>query len=144
MPFHYLKLTQDSGIATLTLNRIDKRNAINDVFLRELVQVLDQLTNDTATRVLLIHGNGEHFCAGADIAWMRQMADVSYEQNYDDAQLLADVMYQLYIFPKPTIVLAHGATLGGGLGLVSACDIAFLQPECRLLDSVSCWRRLYF
>jgi methylglutaconyl-CoA hydratase len=76
------------------------------------------------SRVLVIKGNGENFCAGGDIDWMQKIASSSDDANYDDAQLLADMLYQLYIFPKPTMVLAHGATLGGGLGLLAAADIA--------------------
>ena len=112
------------AIATITLNRSEKRNAMNGQMIQALSNALHDLSSADDVRVLLIHGSGEHFCAGADIDWMQKIAAGSYNDNYDDAQYLSDLMYQLYSFPKPTIVLAQGATLGGGLGLLSACDIA--------------------
>lgn len=124
MEFEFIVLKQEDGVATVTLNRPEKRNAFNGKFIDELLQALRHVASDDATRVLMIHGNGEHFCAGADIAWMQSIAKSSYDDNYQDATALASLMYQLYFFPKPTIVLAHGATMGGGLGLLSACDIA--------------------
>lgn len=117
-------ISQSEGIATLTLNRPDKRNAMNAELIRALAQALQHCADDKTVRVVMITGNGEHFCAGADIAWMQKIAVASQDENYDDAQLLADLMYQLHHFPKPTLVLAQGTTLGGGLGLLSACDIA--------------------
>lgn len=117
-------ISKSQGIATLTLNRPDKRNAMNAELIRALSHALQDCADDKAVRVVMITGNGEHFCAGADIAWMQKIAIASQDENYDDAQLLADLMYQLHHFPKPTLVLAQGTTLGGGLGLLSACDIA--------------------
>jgi methylglutaconyl-CoA hydratase len=110
-------------MAIITLNRPDKRNAMHGPMILELLAAL-KLFADHPSRVLLIHGNGENFCAGGDIAFMQKMAEESDDGNYADAKLLADMLYQLYLFPKPTIVLAHGATLGGGLGLLTAADIA--------------------
>src|SRR5579885_3474108 len=124
MAYEFISVSHTEHLAILTLNRPEKRNAIHGPMLKELLQALRTLSADEQTGVLLINANGEHFCAGADIAWMQKIASGSYEENYDDAQLLADLMYQLYSFPKATIGLAHGATLGGGLGLLSACDIA--------------------
>lgn len=117
-------VSKSDGIATITLNRPDKRNAMNGHMVKELLHVLPEINKDTHSKILMIKGSGDHFCAGADIGWMQQLATSSYEENYDDAQYLADLMYQLYSFTKPTIVLTHGATMGGGLGLVAACDIA--------------------
>lgn len=119
----FITVTAANGIATITLNRPDKRNAMHAPMILELLHALKSLAGDSS-RVLLINGNGENFCAGGDIGWMQKIAAGTEDENYNDAQLLADLLYQLYIFPKPTIVLAHGATLGGGLGLVAAADIA--------------------
>lgn len=124
MSYEFILVSQSDGIVTLTLNRPEKRNAMNAQVIKELLHALHSISSDDNARILLIASNSEHFCAGADIAWMEKIAAGSYEENYDDAQLIADLMYQLYSFPKPTIVLAQGATLGGGLGLLSACDIA--------------------
>src|SRR3990167_6962996 len=122
--------TQD-GITTLTLNRPEKSNALNGAMIKSLLQALTTLSQDSSSRVLLIQSAGAHFCAGADIAWMKKMAEGSYNDNYEDAQYLADLMYQLYIYPKPTIVLTHGMALGGGMGLIAACDIAIASKNAK-------------
>ena len=125
----YILIAKEQGVATITLNRPDKRNAMNGKMVKELLHALQLIQSDESIIVLLIKGNGEHFCAGADIQWMQTITSGSYEENYDDAQALADLMYQLYSFPKPTIVLAQGATMGGGLGLLAACDIAIVDQR---------------
>lgn len=123
MSTEFIVLSHADDIATISLNRPDKRNAMHGPLIIELLEALKILAADK-TRVLIIDGKGENFCAGGDIGWMQKIAAGSNDENYTDAQLLADLLYQLYIFPKPTIVLAHGATLGGGLGLLAAADIA--------------------
>jgi methylglutaconyl-CoA hydratase len=120
----YVLVNVKDNIATLTLNRPDKRNAMNGKMIMELLQALQTILHDENAHVLLIQGAGEHFCAGADIAWMQKVASGSTEENSEDAELLADLMLQLYRFKKPTIALAQGATMGGGLGILAACDIA--------------------
>lgn len=122
-------VTKEQRIATITLNRPDKRNAMNGNMIQALLQTLQHLQSDHDIRVLIIKGAGEHFCAGADITWMQTVSSGSYEKNYDDAQALSDLMFQLYTFPRPTIVLAHGAIMGGGLGLLAACDIALVSQN---------------
>ena len=129
MAMKWLLVSVSHHIATITLNRPEKRNAMNGPLIQELMQALQVLAADDDVRVVMMNGHGEHFCAGADIAWMQQIASGSYNENYDDAQCLADLLFQLYSFPKPTIVLAHGATLGGGLGLLCACDIAIASSN---------------
>jgi methylglutaconyl-CoA hydratase len=123
MTTEFVLVSTADNIATVTLNRPDKRNAMHGPLIVELQQVLATLAAD-ASRVLIINGRGENFCAGGDITWMQKIATGPEDQNYEDAQSLADLLFQLYSFPKPTMVLAHGATLGGGLGLVAAADIA--------------------
>lgn len=124
----FIQLSQSEGVATLTLNRPDKRNAMHGPLVAELLQALQATARDKS-RVLLIKGNGENFCAGGDIGWMQKIANSNDDDNYKDAQLLADALYTLYNFPKPTVVLAHGAVLGGGLGLLCAADIAIATRE---------------
>jgi methylglutaconyl-CoA hydratase len=124
MQTEFIVVAETNGIATIALNRLDKCNAMHGPMVAELLGELKRLAKDEATHVLLIHGHGKHFCAGGDIDWMQKIAAGTTDNNYADAQSLADLLYHLYTFPKPTIVLAHGATLGGGLGLLSAADIA--------------------
>lgn len=125
----FIEVKKDNGIATITLNRADKRNAMHASMIKEILLALSACSHDADVRVLVLRANGEHFCAGADIQWMQTIASASLEENNDDAQLVADLMFQLYHFPKPTMVLAHGATMGGGLGLLSACDIAIASDS---------------
>lgn len=124
MTFQFIQLAITNHIATITLNRPDKRNAMNGAMVLELIGAMNTVANDEEAHVLMITANGDHFCAGADIAWMQQVTANSYDENHRDASLLADMMHHLHTFPKPTIVLAHGATMGGGLGLLTAADIA--------------------
>lgn len=124
-------VTQENGLATITLNRPDKRNALNETMVKALLHALKSLTQDETIEVLLINANGDNFCAGADLKQMHKVANASYSENYDDAQVLADVLLNLYQFPKPTIVLARGTVLGGGMGLVAACDIAIAAQETK-------------
>src|SRR5689334_756536 len=89
------------GMARLTLNRPEKRNAMDGYMVKDLLKILQALKDDQTVRVLIIHGTGEHFCAGADIHWMQKMASRSYAENEQDALALAELMHQLYDFPKP-------------------------------------------
>ena len=92
--------------------------------IAELTATLRSLAGDTAVRVVVLGGRGPAFCAGADVEWMRAMAGFSREENRRDAQALADLFHAVYASPKPVVARAHGAALGGGAGLVAACDIA--------------------
>jgi len=92
--------------------------------IAELTATLRSLAGDTAVRVVVLGGRGPAFCAGADVEWMRAMAGFSREENRRDAQALADLFHAVYVSPKPVVARAHGAALGGGAGLVAACDIA--------------------
>lgn len=130
MTYQYLMLTREKGLAMLILNRPDKRNAMNGDMIQELDQALQQLATDDSIKVLMIKGNGEHFCAGADISWMKTVGTLSMEENQRDAQALADLLFRLYEFPKPTIAIAHGTVLGGGMGILSVCDIAIAADNC--------------
>ncbi|MDR3477298.1 MAG: enoyl-CoA hydratase-related protein [Gammaproteobacteria bacterium] len=117
-------VTMTEGIATITLNKPEKRNAMDGVLVANLMSVLAEIATNKNIGVIILRANGEHFCAGADIAWMQKIATAPEADNQADALQLAKLMYAIYTYPKPVIVLAHGATLGGGLGLVAACDIA--------------------
>jgi methylglutaconyl-CoA hydratase len=124
MTYQYLLVAKENGLGIITFNRPDKRNAMNGEMIKEISTALHELAQDHTVSALLINGNGEHFCAGADINWMKAVGALSPEDNRRDAEVLANLLYQLYEFPKPTIALAHGAVLGGGLGIVAVCDIA--------------------
>jgi len=123
--FHTVEVHRDPrGFATLWLNRPEKNNAFNAQMIRELILALDQVQGDTSLRFLLIRGRGKHFSAGADLAWMQQSANLDYNTNLDDAQELAELMYNLAKLKIPALAVVQGAAFGGALGLISCCDMA--------------------
>lgn len=131
MSFRWITLSVSEGIATLTLNRPEKCNALHGEFIQELSRAFLMIAEDKHAQVVLIQGQGKHFCAGADIDWMHQVATSTDDINQEEAKHLADMLYRLYTCPQPTIVLAHGTTVGGGLGLLSASDIAISTHTAR-------------
>jgi methylglutaconyl-CoA hydratase len=118
-----------NGIATLTLNRVSKKNAFDDAMIESLIHYLDTLAAIPTIRCLLLRANGTHFSAGADLHWMQSMAEKSVKENHQDAQQLAHLMHTLDTFPHPTIAVVQGCAFGGALGLICCCDIAIAQPD---------------
>ena len=119
------------GLVTLTLNRPEVHNAIDDELLCSLTDALLKIGEDPQARVVVITGAGESFSAGADLNWMRRMAQASARDNEHDALQLARLMRTLNYLPRPTIARVNGAALGGGLGLVACCDIAIAADQVR-------------
>jgi methylglutaconyl-CoA hydratase len=124
MAYETVEMRIDDQVAWVAMNRPEVRNAFNEVMIAELIQVLDVVREDDSIRVLVLTGNGKAFCAGADLNWMKKMKDFTYEENYKDALMLAELMFSLYSLPKPTIARVNGASIGGSNGLVAACDMA--------------------
>ncbi|MEH6533413.1 MAG: enoyl-CoA hydratase-related protein [Photobacterium frigidiphilum] len=118
-----------NGIATLTLNRVGKKNAFDDAMIESLTHYLDTLAAIPTIRCLLLRANGTHFSAGADLHWMQSMAEKSVKENHQDAQQLAHLMQVLDTFPHPTIAVVQGWALGGALGLICCCDIVIAQSN---------------
>ena len=114
----------ERGVATVTLNRPEKHNAFDDSLIAELTRIFKQIANEPAARVMVLAAQGKSFCAGADLNWMKRMANYSYEENLADANALANMLHALHTLPKPTIAKVQGAAFGGAVGLVACCDIA--------------------
>lgn len=112
------------GRATLTLNRPEIHNAFDERLVAQLTDALRRLEADESVRVVFLTGAGKNFCAGADLGWMRRMAEFSLEENVADAEALAELFRLLHALKKPTIAVVRGVAYGGGVGLVSCCDIA--------------------
>lgn len=112
------------GFATLWLDRADKNNAFNATMIRELIDALDRVNDHPELRFLILRGRGKHFSAGADLAWMREAAELDYDANLRDAHELGELMYNLYHLPLPTLAVVQGAAFGGAVGLAACCDIA--------------------
>lgn len=118
-----------NSLAVITLNNPDKSNAI-DVEMRDtLIQAIHDCNENPDVRIIILNANGKNFCAGADLNHMNHMKTVSHEENLLDAQKFAQLFYTLYSCKKPTICCAQGKTIGGGLGLLSACDIAIATHD---------------
>jgi len=126
-----LEVTRQNGVARVTLNRPELRNAFDDALIRQLRNAFEQLANDKAVRVVILTGNGPAFCAGADLNWMKRMAGYGYDENLADARSLAEMLATLDRLPKPTIARVHGPVFAGGTGLVAACDMAVGTPEAK-------------
>ncbi|GAA0740035.1 enoyl-CoA hydratase/isomerase family protein [Ideonella azotifigens] len=110
-------------VAEVWLNRPDVRNAFNDEVIAALTATFRGLAQDGALRVVVLAGHGKAFCAGADLNWMRAMADYSWTQNRDDAQALADMLWTLNQCPVPVVGRVHGDCYAGGVGLAALCDV---------------------
>lgn len=119
-----LNITQSGAVATLTLNRPEVRNAFNDEAIAALTQAFRDLGEQAEVRCIVLAAEGKAFCAGADLGWMRRMADYSRAENLADAQALAEMLRVIYQCPKPTIARIQGDVYAGGVGLVAACDMA--------------------
>ena len=130
-----LLVDKKDGVARVTLNRPDVRNAFDDALIASLTKAFDELNRDKAVKVVVLGGNGPAFCAGADLNWMKRMAGYSYDENLRDAGALADMLATLDGLDKPTIARVHGPAFAGGTGLVAACDIAVGTPEAKFCFS---------
>ena len=119
----------ERGVAAITLNRPEKHNAFDDTIIDELIKKLDELEANSSVRILVLAANGKSFSAGADLGWMKSMAELDYQGNLDDARQLAELMRKLNGFPKPTVARVQGATFGGAVGLVACCDIAIASER---------------
>lgn len=119
-----LEVTKRDGVARVTLNRPELRNAFDDALISSLTKTFAEIGKDPAIRVMVLAGNGPAFCAGADLNWMKRMAGYSRHENLADAGALAEMLHVLYACPKPTIAKVQGDAYAGGMGLVAACDVA--------------------
>lgn len=129
--FETILLERKDKIAHITLNRPEIHNAFNDKMISELSEIFDHIKEQDDIRVVILTGKGKSFCAGADLKWMKKMKDFSYEENLEDSIALSEMFYKMYSIKKPTICLVNGAAIGGGTGLVAACDIAIAATHAK-------------
>lgn len=116
-------------VATVWLNRPEVHNAFNAKVIEELTAAFARLDADAQVRVVVLAGRGKSFSAGADLNWMKAAGAASFEENLEDARRLARMLWQIAHLGKPTIARVHGAALGGGMGLASACDICIASQR---------------
>ncbi len=119
------------AIGYVTLNRPEVHNAFNRRMINELAGVFNEIKGIDDLKVVILKGEGKSFCAGADLNWMREIKDYSYEQNLKESLELAEMLYLIYSSPKPTIARVQGAAIGGGTGLVAVCDIAIAAVDAK-------------
>jgi len=124
-----------AGTVTVVINRPEKKNAFDAETIAALHEAFETLQTQDGVRVVFVRGAGTTFCAGADLDWMRQAADWSESDNRDDAMMLAKMLKALHDIPCLTVALVEGAAMGGGAGLVAACDTAVAVKGTRFAFS---------
>ena len=117
------------GLAVITLNRPDKHNAFNATLINELSDAFDDIRRESNIRLVILRGAGKSFSAGADLDWMKAAASYTQQENEADAFRLAQMLRKLHDLPQPTLALVQGAAIGGGAGLVAACDIVIAMSK---------------
>jgi len=118
-----IQIERHGAVARVFLNRPEVRNAFNDQVILGLADAFRGFAADASLRAIVLGGHGKAFCAGADLSWMRTMADYTWEQNRADAQAMADMLWTLYRCPLPVVGRIHGDCYAGGVGLASVCDV---------------------
>lgn len=121
-----------AGAAIITLNRPDKHNAFNADIIARLSDIFETLRANEQVRIVFLRGAGKSFSAGADLEWMKAAADWTHEDNVQDAMGLAHMLRRLYELPQTTVALVQGAAMGGGAGLMAACDIAVAVKNAKI------------
>ena len=131
MEFTTIKIQLGESMAWINLDRPEVRNALNAELIRELTEVFDWLNSRDDIRVIILKGNGPAFCAGADLAYMKEMASFSYNQNIADAEKLSKLFQTIYFCDKAVIVDVHGACIGGANGIIAAADIVIAEKDTK-------------
>ncbi len=129
--YRTIEAERDGRVGRIWLARPDVRNAFNALMIVELREALGAFAADGSVRVIVLSGRGTAFCAGADLAWMREIVRFSREQNLRESLDLAECLHDVYSVPKPTVARVNGPAIGGGTGFVSACDIAVASTAAR-------------
>lgn len=114
---------------TISLNRPEQRNALNEQMIYDLTTVFSQASEDPDLRTIIIQGNGVSFCAGADINWMKKMAQYTPDNNKADASMLAHLLHVIFMCPIPVIASVHGHAFGGAIGILAACDSVVAEAD---------------
>ena len=135
MKYDTIDVKNQFDFATVSLNRPDVHNAFNEKLIKELTNCFKELIKDKTIKCIILTGNGESFCAGADLKWMKSMANYSMDENIKDSKNLQNLYETIYSCPKPVICKVNGNAFGGGLGLIAVCDIAIAKEDCKFAFS---------
>jgi methylglutaconyl-CoA hydratase len=118
-------------IGFITLNRPDKRNALNEELIQNLSATFDRASNDPSVKVIVLKANGEAFCSGADLGYLQQMRNFSFDDNLADSTRLKELFLKIYTLNKAVIAQVEGHAIAGGCGLATVCDFIFSVPEAK-------------
>ncbi|MCW3467729.1 enoyl-CoA hydratase/isomerase family protein [Chitinophaga nivalis] len=132
MDFSFLQYNVAERVAIITLNRPEKRNALNGLFVAELRQAFKKAAADEGVKVIVVKGNGEAFCAGADLEYLQQLQTNTYEENLADSRELMQLFQEIYQLNKVVIAQVEGHAIAGGCGLVTLCDLSYVVPEAMM------------
>lgn len=130
--FETIALEEDRAVVRVFFNRPEVHNAFNSTMIGELSLLFSRLRDRKDVRVIVLTGRGKSFCAGADLNWMREIIGYSFEQNMRESLQIAELMQAIHTCPKPTIAMVNGAAIGGGVGFLSACDIAVAAESAKI------------
>ena len=125
--FVYKEINGD--VCRIWLNRPDKGNAMNNLLIRELNQLIVEVSEDTQVRYVVLGGKGNNFCSGADLVWMKKAGELNYEDNLKESLELAELYHQIFYSAKIFIARITGACYGGGIGLAAACDFVMASDD---------------
>ncbi|UCF11651.1 MAG: enoyl-CoA hydratase/isomerase family protein [Thermoplasmatales archaeon] len=135
MKYDTIELSKENSTNTISLNRPEVHNAMNEQLMTELTNCFKELSNDKTVKTIVLTGRGKSFCAGADLNWMKSMVSYSKEENIKDSRLLLNLYDTIYSCPKSVIGRINGHAFGGGLGLIAVCDITISIPGLKFAFS---------
>jgi len=127
----FVTYTVADQIATITLNRPEKRNALNAKVVTELKEAFARAAQDVEAKIIVLAAAGDAFCAGADLAYLQELQQNTYEENLADSNHLKELFYQIYTHPKVVIASIQGHAIAGGSGLAAVCDFSFTVPQAK-------------
>lgn len=130
MTYKTVLYSEAQGVATITLNRPDRRNAISYELIDDLIAALKQ-GESSAAQIAILTGAGKAFCSGMDLDNLKQLTGRTHEQNLKESEIMASLFRMLYDFPKPTIAAVNGPAIAGGTGLATLCDFTLASPEAK-------------
>jgi methylglutaconyl-CoA hydratase len=130
MEYKSIQVLVDSGVATITLNRPEKRNAVSFALVEELLSAFDEV-EQTSSQVVILTGEGKAFCAGLDLDELKNLLGKTHNENVADSSRMGRIFRRLYDFPLPTIAAVNGAAIAGGTGFATMCDFTLAVPEAK-------------
>jgi len=135
MAYNTIELLRDKNVVTVALNKPDIHNAMDETMMKELTDCFNELANDKTVGIIIFTGNGKSFSAGADLNWMKSMANYSKKENIQDSKLLLDLYESIYNCPKLVVGKINGHAFGGGIGLIAVCDLTIAPPGLKFAFS---------